>query len=113
MHQASLTIERLLDSFPEERENLRPYVDRAKAYANECGCTMGGVFAMVSVGLLIAYYLFFDGFGAGNLIVNGLTMATLVFSAGITGKLIGIGLARIRLALLYRQLHTRYELKRA
>jgi len=38
---SSETLSRLWAEFPAERETLRPYVDRAKSYRNECGCAMG------------------------------------------------------------------------
>lgn len=103
------TLERLLQSLPADRENLRPYVDRAKVYRNECGCSMGGAFMVISLGLLITRFLL-DGIGKGNVLI-GLFWGTLfVFSASLIGKLIGIGVARIRLALLYRHLHRIYPM---
>ncbi len=111
MHKARHTLEGLLHSFPEERESLRPYVDRAKAYSNECGCSMGGAFLLGSLGLLILYCFLFNGFGRGNLLTDALWGTAFVFSAGIVGKLTGIGIARIRLALLYRHLVVKYQMK--
>ncbi len=111
IYKARHTLERLLHSFPEERESLRPYVDRAKAYSNECGCSMGGAFMVGSLGLLILYGLLFNGFGRGNLLTDALWGTAFVFGAGIVGKLTGIGIARIRLAMLYRHLRIRYHME--
>jgi hypothetical protein len=42
-------------------------------------------------------------------IVGLLRDAAIVFSAGIAGKLIGLGIARVRLAWLYREVRVRYH----
>ena len=34
-------LERLWHALPNERDRLRPYVEKAKAYRNECGCVTG------------------------------------------------------------------------
>ncbi|HYN82277.1 MAG TPA: hypothetical protein VES88_12300 [Gemmatimonadaceae bacterium] len=104
------TLERLLKSFPAERENLRPYVDRAKAYHNECGCSTGGAFMVVSLGLVITRFVI-DGIRKGEVLVDLFWGTLFVFSASLIGKLIGIGVARIRLALLYRHLHRTYPMR--
>ncbi|MGH7497792.1 MAG: hypothetical protein ACREL3_02960 [Gemmatimonadales bacterium] len=111
MPKARSTLEHLLHSFPEERENLRPYVDRAKAFSNECGCSMGGAFMVGALGLVVVYGVLFDGFAGHSRLTDLLGGAVLVCSAGIIGKLTGVGVARIRLALLYRDLRIRYVLE--
>ena len=104
-------LEFLLRSFPEERQRLRPYVDRAEAYHHECGCSMGGAFLVGSLGLLMLYAVFFDGF-AGSSVLNGVVRASaFVLGATVAGKLTGIGIARIRLALLYRHLRIKYDVE--
>ena len=112
MRQASQTLDRLLHSFPEERENLRPYVDRAKAYSNECGCTMGGAFSVAALALVIVHFLL-NGLFKGSVLSEIVWGTTFVFGASIVGKTLGITIARIRLALLYRQLQTLYQVERA
>jgi hypothetical protein len=92
---------------------LRPYVERAAAYSNECGCGMGGAFLIGSIGVLFLYGFFFKGFGGDNLLTEALCGIAFVFTASIVGKLTGIGIARIRLALLYRHLRVKYELEGA
>jgi hypothetical protein len=111
MNKTENIIERLLHSFPEERENLLQYVDRVKAYENECGCSMSGAFLAASFALLILYGFLFKGFEGGYLITNALKGTAFVLGAGIAGKLTGIGIARFRLSLLYRHLRIRYHVE--
>jgi hypothetical protein len=111
MSEAENAIERLQRAFPEERESLRPYSERAKAYSNECGCAMGGAFLVGSLALLILYGFFFNRFGRAGLIAYVFLGTAFVFGAGMAGKLAGIGVARIRLAMLYRHLRVKYRVK--
>lgn len=98
----------LWNALPDEREKLLPYIEKAKSYRNECGCTMGGAFAVGSIVLLILRGIFFSHSAHGHWIV-ALTQGTaLVFGACILGKGTGIGIARIRLSLLNRELRLRY-----
>ena len=53
MNKATLTIEQLLRSFPDDRESLQPYIERARVYSRECGCSLAAVFLAGSLGLLI------------------------------------------------------------
>jgi hypothetical protein len=107
MSRATLALEQLLRSHPEERESLRPYVDRAKAYSNECGCSMGGAFLVASLGVLV-YGVLSGQLSRTDLAGTILEGAAFVFAAGIVGKLVGIGIARIRLQRMYRELTARY-----
>lgn len=102
----------LLQSHPEERENLRPYLDRAKAYRNDCGCSMGGAFLLGALVLLGFHGFLFQGFERVGWLPEVLWGIAFIFCAGVVGKLIGIGIARIRLALLHRQLRLTYSVKR-
>jgi hypothetical protein len=92
-------------ALPEQREALRPYIDRATEYRKECGCTMGGVFSLVSVMVVASQYIFFPGYTSGSWMRVLLYRIGFVLTASIAGKALGIGLARIRLRFLYRQVH--------
>jgi hypothetical protein len=104
-------LERLWRSLPEERESLRPFVERAKAHRNDCGCAMGGVFLVGAVVLLIIDGVFFHVIGGRHWVTVALLGAGFAFGAGILGKLIGIGIARLRLGLVYRELRIRYNMQ--
>jgi hypothetical protein len=63
-----------------------------------------------SVAFLILHRFFFNRLGRISL--KGVLAGTVfVFGAGIVGKLTGIGIARIRLVILYRQLRIRYRVE--
>jgi hypothetical protein len=102
-------LERLLIARSDQRDALRSYVQRAKALRNECGCAMGGAFLIGSIGLLILYHLFLRDIGRMSLLTEALVGAVFVFGAGMIGKAVGVGIARVRLAVLYRGLRVRYR----
>ncbi|HEV3038300.1 MAG TPA: hypothetical protein VHA33_11035 [Candidatus Angelobacter sp.] len=99
----------LWNALRDEREKLLPYVGKAKSYRNECGCTMGGVFAIGALMLLILRGIFFTHAGGGHWHAAILQGTAFVFGACMLGKGTGIGIARIRLGLLYRDLRLRYH----
>lgn len=103
-------LDQLWHTLPSERENLRPYVERAKAYRHECGCSMGAAFFGASLLLLVVRAVFFHLAASGRWYSVTFHEILLVFGAAILGKAVGIAAARIRLLLLYRDLHVRYRL---
>jgi hypothetical protein len=106
---ADRTLEWLWRSLPEERESLHSYIDRAKAFRNDCGCAMGGVFAVCSLGALGLYGFFFHR--SGHLTTYVVVGAAIVLGASVVGKLSGIAIARMRLVLLYRELRMKYPVE--
>lgn len=108
MKRPIVTIDDLLRRWPERRRELLPYADKARRYANECGCAHGAAFLTIALALVVASFFFRIAFLGGPLkhLMLGLLFA---FFASIIGKLLGIGYARLRLALLYRHLAVRYQ----
>jgi hypothetical protein len=96
---------------PAEREALRSYVDRAKAYRNECGCAMGGTFVAATLVTLILYGFLFRQFTIEHWFLDAVVSAACLFGAAFLGKTTGIGLARFRLMLLGRELRLRYSVQ--
>lgn len=109
MRRSESVLDRLLHSRPDEREHLLPYVDRAKALSRECGCSMGGGFMMTALVLVVVHAVAFAEPGRTTVVGRALRGVAIVFAAGGAGKLLGIGIARARLAWLYRQLRVRYH----
>lgn len=107
------TLSHLWATFPAERETLRAYVDRAKAYRNDCGCTLGGIFVVVTLAILILYGFGYRRLSVGHLLLDAVWATACLCSAALLGKMMGIGLARIRLMLLGRELRSRYHGKEA
>jgi len=108
MRRAESVLDRLLRSLPDEREHLRPYVDRAKALSSECGCAMGGAFMVAALALVIGFEIVNAGSPHSSVIVRVLRDAAIVFGAGVAGKLTGLAIARVRLAWLYHEIRVRY-----
>jgi len=106
----TMFLERLWQALPNERDKLRPYIERAKFYRNECGCIMGGTFFVGALAPLICDVLFLHQIGGGGWFGTALRGAAFVFGVSMLGKVIGIGIARMRLALTYRELRIRYRL---
>jgi hypothetical protein len=103
-------LQRLLRSRPEARTRLQPYVRRAKAYHNECGCSMSGAFLVTAVLLAFIHRVYSGNPGQTGFITEVAIYAAFVLSAGFVGKLAGISIARIRLVLLYRDLRNLFPL---
>jgi hypothetical protein len=104
-------LERLWRDLPAERERLRPYIEKGKSFRKDCGCVMGGVSMVGALVLLILDGLFFHRISGRGVLTSTLRGSALVFGASIVGKTIGIGVARLRLALIYRDLRIRYGIE--
>lgn len=76
---------------------------RLASLAGECGCTMGGIFLAVALVAAALYFLVRGGLG----FQSGLAALGLIFLASVTGKLVGIGAARLRMVRLRRMLAAR------
>lgn len=111
MKDSTFKIENLLNSSTHDREEILLYVNRVKKYSSECGCSLGATFLMASIGVFIIYLFLSNGFGVANLLNQLLLGIFFIFTSSIVGKLIGIGMARIRLALLYKYLIARYQIQ--
>jgi hypothetical protein len=103
-------LEQIWKTSPDEREKLRPYVERAKSYRNECGCEMGGVFFTGAVVIVILDLFLIHGISGGGWLTGALRGSAFVFCASLLGKAIGIGVARLRLALMYKELRHQYRI---
>jgi hypothetical protein len=102
-------LDQLWRTLPSERGNLRAYVEKAKAYRNECGCATGAAFFVASLLFLIVRGIFFHFATNGQWFSATIHATLLVLGATILGKAVGIGVARLRLLLLYRHLQIRYH----
>lgn len=115
-HQAPVrpcmnALDQLWRTHPSDREQLRPYVEKARAYRNECGCSMGAAFFSASILILIIRSAVFHFAVNGRWFMAIVQAIGMMLGAAILGKLLGIGVARIRLLLLYRDLQNRYRVQ--
>ncbi|HKY29571.1 MAG TPA: hypothetical protein VJM12_16655 [Pyrinomonadaceae bacterium] len=76
---------------------------RIARLAGECGCLMGGILLTVAAATAATYFLVVEAptLGSAALAIS------CAFIAFVSGKLMGIGIARIRLRLLRRALNAR------
>jgi uncharacterized integral membrane protein len=89
-------------ALPGEREALRPYIDRAKSYRNDCGCAVAGICVLLTLAILIFVGRGHRSFSLQHALVDVALAIACLLVAAVAGKLVGVGLARIRLALLGR-----------
>ena len=76
---------------------------RLASLSAECGCTMGGISLAVALAAAVLYFL-----TIGTLdLASGLQAAAIVFGASVTGKLLALGVARLRMIRLRRLLAAR------
>ena len=104
-------MDNLLGSLPHDSEEKRFYASRVKKYGMECGCSLGAKFLIASTGMFIVYFSLSNHFGIANLFKEILLGMFFIFTSSVAGKLIGIGMARIRLALLYKYLIAKYPVR--
>ena len=108
MKYPQVQLETLLNSLPDRREELLPHVAKVKQYSSECGCSLGGKFLVAALALCVVRFVFFTPVGFSNLLRQFFLAILFIFLSSIVGKFTGIGLAKIRLAGLYRHLNAKY-----
>lgn len=92
-------IESLLQGLSLESMDKARYAERVSRYRKECGCSSGGIFAAIAMVIFTVYIIFgsypigLDTFSYGFIFI----MLSSAF-----GKLAGIGIAKIKLILLYK-----------
>jgi hypothetical protein len=111
MKNNAFKIEKLLGSFPNDTEEILSYLDKVKKYSGECGCSLGAKFLVVSLGIFVIYFFAFNDFELANILKTILFGILFIFTSSIVGKLVGIWIARIRLALLYKFLIVKYQIQ--
>jgi len=103
------TINRLIELFPDDREQLVAAADRAARLSHACGCAEGAIAMTIAMILAAAYYAWPGRGASGAMRVSVLWAIPFILTAAALGKLIGIGVAKLRLALIYRRLYAKYD----
>lgn len=114
MIKLSAKIENLISSLPDDNTEKPLYRDSFKKYVHECGCSLGAKFLAISIAIFIVYVvylIFFSDLETANILALGPLGIFFVFISGIVGKLIGIGIAKLKLALFYRNLIDKYHIR--
>ena len=108
MTGATLAIDAMLASLPSDDRERARLLARAVKYNRECGCALGG-FSLVAALLLASTYLAVSG----DLSLRTAAASVLfVLAAALLGKVTGLLLASVRLALLRWSLTRMVQLPR-
>jgi hypothetical protein len=89
-------VDGLLARLPADDPDRAALQARTAAYGQECGCTMGAMFLAGSFPLALAYFVLTGGLSVGRSIAGILFLLV----AALSGKAVGLALAKLRLALL-------------
>ena len=103
------SLNRLIELFPEDREQLVAIASRTARLSQACGCTEGAIAMTIAIAIAGAYYLSAGRFAGAGVRVSQLWALPFVVAASGIGKLIGIGIARLRLVVIYRRVHAKYD----
>ena len=74
------------------------YQDKMSKYRDDCGCALGGVFLIVSFVCYGGYVVSLHIYTFRSLFIG----IAVVFASAISGKMIGIAIARVRLKMLQK-----------
>lgn len=89
-------------------ESRRLLVQRAHRYRTECGCAMGAAFMTVAMIAFAAHVVLERHFTLGHLSRQLLVGAVVVFVCSVLGKVIGIGIGKLRYVTLRRRIRRLY-----
>jgi hypothetical protein len=97
------SVDALARRLPDDDPRRGEFRARIAALANDCGCTMGGIFLVAATVLAIGYFVLGGRLGIGQIAI-AIGFALL---ASFVGKGVGLGIARLRLLWLRRALTAR------
>jgi hypothetical protein len=94
----------LVYSLPISEELRKQYIDKTKKLTKECGCGMGAKFTALSLILITIDCVFFYNIQWNTVLVRILAYLSFILILTITGKLLGLMMARIKKYWLYKDL---------
>ena len=108
MRYPAFNLDSALIDYPDDEIQIRQAAEEIKQYSRECGCAMGSKFMIASIAIAGIYFGFIHRIALPRSITEILWGLLFVFTASAFGKMVGIGVAKLRLAMLYRSLRIRY-----
>lgn len=111
MNNRTFNLRRALKAYPEHTSHILHEMERIKQLRAECGCSMGARFMLGSIAVVGVYFVFFGEFVFPRILADVLIGFVIIFASSAAGKTLGIGLAKLRLAQLYRSLQARYPMR--
>lgn len=97
-------INNALNAIPEDEIDRDLYASKINEYSNECGCSMGAVFLFGAIVIFICLFFINTGWRNGHLFKYIWQRLLFIFLSATVGKIFGIGIARIKLVMLYYSL---------
>lgn len=102
---------RVLKAYPEQTSHILHELERIKQLSAECGCAMGAKFMLGSAGVVGIYFVFFSEIVFPKILIDVFIGFIIIFVSSAAGKILGIGLAKLRLAQVYKSLRARYPIQ--
>jgi len=106
MNKIIFRIENALSTWSGDEQQKFAYFNKAKELNNECGCSWGGLFLVAAMIVFAAYLLLTPQLEPLRTLMFG---SLFIFGTAILGKLLGLGVARVRLFLLYQTVLNRKD----
>ena len=100
-----ISVDALIARIPADDPAHRRARDRARSYAQDCGCSMGGIFMAAAIAVAVLQWIVSPGLEP----VRALYALGFVMAAAVAGKAAGLTLARLRLSLLQRSLASEWQ----
>ena len=90
------------------------YLEKISKYKFECGCKLGAIFFTVTLIMFIGieFYIWLNPEIPINHTKINLIGPVIIFTSAILGKLIGIGLAKIKLRIVYNKYNQLKEINK-
>jgi hypothetical protein len=106
----TLQIEQKPYRFTAQAVEITSHLERINKYKKECGCT-GGAISTTCALIAVVVRAFLVDWGSVHVIGFGLSSLLLILLSAGVGKLVGIGIARVKLRRLTRSLISRGHLE--
>ena len=111
MTNYSFNLPRVLNTYPTHASHILQELEKIKQLSSECGCSMGAKFMLGSTAIVGIYFVFFGEIVFPKILIDVFIGFIMIFISSAAGKILGIGLAKLRLAQLYRSLQSRYPIQ--
>jgi len=107
----TIQVEQVSYRFAHNSVDTTFYLERINKYKQECGCTMGAIFMTCAL-ITWTVRAFVVDWGNVHIVKFGLFGVLVILLSTGLGKLLGMGVARVRLKRLYRSLIKNGHLER-
>ena len=99
----------MLNAIPDDEINRVRCAEKIKKYSTECGCSMGAAFLFAAGGISVYWLFIHIGWKNIGLFQFAWQGALFIFFSALVGKGLGIGIARVKLLILYYSLSKKHK----